>query len=249
MSATLATRPRSTSWLTSTSPMPSIFMTPREAQCRMVSRSLAGQLALTQRWSASPSARTTRPPQTGQCVGMRKERWSRGCSTTRTTLGITSPPRSTSTTSPMWTSRRSISSMLCSVARLTVDVQALYLVHVVQRGAADGGAADGHGLKPGDRSQLPGPPDLRHDVFNLRHARTRCVFIGGGPARRLAGIAEALPQVGAIYLHHHAVNFVRKLIAPGLPLANKGEDLTGIARDAPVGIHFETGGAQRLQGL
>ena len=41
-------------------------------------------------------------------------------STTRATLGITSPPRSTSTQSPIFTPSRSISSMLCSVARLTV---------------------------------------------------------------------------------------------------------------------------------
>ena len=40
--------------------------------------------------------------------------------TTRVTLGITSPPRSTITQSPMRTPSRSTSSWLCSVARETV---------------------------------------------------------------------------------------------------------------------------------
>ena len=103
--------------------MPSMFMTERAAKWRMLSRSLAGQLALTQRWSASPSSRTTLPPHSGHFSGMWNFLWPRGCclsSTTETTLGMTSPPRSTCTQSPIFTPRRSISSWLCRVARLTV---------------------------------------------------------------------------------------------------------------------------------
>ena len=51
--------------------MPSIFITPREAKCRIDSFRRAGQLVLMQRLAASPSSRTTLPPQTGHCAGMR----------------------------------------------------------------------------------------------------------------------------------------------------------------------------------
>jgi len=94
------TMPRSASWFTRASPRPSMFITPREAKCNIDSRSLAGQLALTQRWSASPSARTTCPPHSGQRLGKRIGFSSLPCLTTSTTLGMTSPPRSTLTVSP-----------------------------------------------------------------------------------------------------------------------------------------------------
>ena len=44
----------------------------------------------------------------------------RRSSTTLTTLGMTSPARRTITVSPIWRSKRCISSILCKVALLTV---------------------------------------------------------------------------------------------------------------------------------
>ena len=73
-----------------------------------------------QRLAASPSSRTTSPPHTGQCLGIRNGRRPAPCFTTRTTFGITSPERSISTSSPISTPSRAISSSLCSVARVTV---------------------------------------------------------------------------------------------------------------------------------
>ena len=71
-----------------------------------------------------PLARTTALPHSGQCGWENETARSRaGCSassTTSTTLGITSPPRSTFTQSPISKPRRSMKSALCSVARLTV---------------------------------------------------------------------------------------------------------------------------------
>ena len=75
---------------------------PRETKCWMPSNSLAGQETLVQTWAASSGARTTSQPQTGHAAGM----WNSGGSacprsvTTRTTWGITSPARSTTTESP-----------------------------------------------------------------------------------------------------------------------------------------------------
>ncbi len=48
-----------------------------------------------------------------------------------------------------------------------LHAQALDLVHVVQSGAADGGAADGHGLQGRDRREFPGASDLHQNVFDL----------------------------------------------------------------------------------
>ena len=51
--------------------MPSMFITPREAKCRIDSFNRAGQLVLMQRLAASASSRTILPPHTGHALGMR----------------------------------------------------------------------------------------------------------------------------------------------------------------------------------
>ena len=101
-----------------------MFMTLRAEKCSRLSSSRAGQSMFTQRWSASPSVRFTALPQTGQWSGKRNSRRGElspsGGGMTSTTLGMTSPPRSTSTWSPILRPSRAISSALCSVARPTV---------------------------------------------------------------------------------------------------------------------------------
>ena len=94
----------------------------RLAKWRSRSRSFAGQCGFGQRSATSPSERTVRSPQIGQVSGNRYATVSAGrrSRTTFTTLGITSPARSTNTVSPTRTSSRSISSWLCSVACSTV---------------------------------------------------------------------------------------------------------------------------------
>src|SRR5579862_980553 len=69
--------------------------------------------------------------------------------------------------------------------------QPLNFVHVVQRGAAYGGTADGHGLQPCYRRPLAGAAHLHLDVLDLRFARMRGVLVGYRPARRLSGIARS----------------------------------------------------------
>ena len=94
----------------------------RPAKCLSRSSSCAGHDAFGQRRSTSPSGFTAGVPQTGQRSGGDQGRAPFGLfsSTTRTTLGITSPPRSMRTVSPTRTSLRAISSSLWRVARLTV---------------------------------------------------------------------------------------------------------------------------------
>ena len=90
----------------------------------------------------------------------------------RVILGMTSPPRSTWTKSPMRTPRRAISSALCSVARVTV-------VPPMKTGASTATGVS-----------LPVRPTWKSDAVELRDAGARGEFIGDGPARGLAGEAE-----------------------------------------------------------
>ena len=99
-----------------------------------------------------PRARP-RAPHTGHFAGMLERASCRAgaCSlSTSTTSGITSPARRTRTVSPTRTSLRSTSSWLWSVARLTVTPE----------------TSTGWSMR--DRRELPGAPDLHHDVEHLR---------------------------------------------------------------------------------
>src|SRR6202012_5304602 len=133
------------------------------------------------RQSASPSARTRSVLQTwqhlGKTISFVPRVWSLACSfgggTTSVIFGMTSPPRSTETKSPILTPRRSISSALWSVARVTV-------VPPMKMGAS---AAPG-----GDLSCAA---NLKEDVFELGDAGACGELVGNGPARGFAGEAEA----------------------------------------------------------
>ena len=89
-----------------------MFMALRPQKWRMASRTTAGHAGFTQRSATSPGSRTAGSPQTGQRLGMTYGGASEGrfSSTTRTTLGMTSPPFSTMTVSPTRTSFRARSS-------------------------------------------------------------------------------------------------------------------------------------------
>ena len=108
---------------TSLTPNPSISKALRDAKCLIACLHCAGQnKPPVQRATASSSNCSTLEPQTGQFSGMTilsvlSRRFS---GTTRATSGITSPALRTITISPMRTSLRLISSILCKVALVTV---------------------------------------------------------------------------------------------------------------------------------
>ena len=115
--------PSSTRASTSLSPRPSMSMALRLTKCLMASFTWAPQLRpLGQRRAASPSSRSSSPSHTGQHSGATKALAPsmRLSSTACTTLGITSPALRMITVSASWRSKRAISSILCSVALLTV---------------------------------------------------------------------------------------------------------------------------------
>src|SRR5580704_2630356 len=84
--------------------------------------------------------------------------------------------------------------------------QALDLIHIVQRGIAHRGAADQHWGQFGDWREFPGAADLHANAFDLRDSGARCIFIGDGPARSLAGEAEFVLQAGAIHFDDDAID-------------------------------------------
>ena len=128
-------------------------------------------------------------------------------STTSVILGMTSPPRSTETKSPMRTPRRAISSGLWSVARVTV-------VPPMKTGAS---AATG--------VTLPVRPTWKRTSFELRDAGARGELVGDGPARGLAGEAEAALLGDGVDLDDDAVDLVAEGVAEGLGFGDEGEDL------------------------
>src|SRR5215469_7886228 len=201
--------------------MPSISMTPRPAKCRMDCWSRAGQLVLIQRLAASPSSRTTSPPHTGQCVGIRNGRRSEPCFTSRTTLGITSPLRSTRTRSPISTPKRPISSSLCSEAR-------------------HGNAADVHRLQKRNRRQRAGPSYKHLDVFDNGLSLVRGEFERDRPARRLRGPAQSSLFGDRVHLEHHAVDLIRQRFAFGLPMPVKLDHVVETGASRLIRIYFKS---------
>ena len=92
---------------------------------------------------------------------------------------------------PIFSPRRTMKSALCSVARLTV-------VPPINTGAS----------RPPASACRCGPP--ARNVLHLRHARLGGELVGNRPARRAAGVAQALLRSVRIHLQNHAVNLVAK---------------------------------------
>src|SRR5258708_1565841 len=61
--------------------------------------------------------------------------------------------------------------------------EAIDLVHVVERGAGNGGAANRDGFEPRHWSKLSSSAYLRNNVFDLRDAAAARALVGDGPTR------------------------------------------------------------------
>ena len=120
---------------------------------------------------------------------------------TRTTSGITSPALR----------------MHDRVA--DANVLALQFVDVVQRGVADGHAADEHGLEPRDGRQRAGAPHLPLDRAHRRHLLLGGKLVGDRPARRARNEAKLALLVDRIDLVDDAVDLVAKR-APLRPISS-----------------------------
>ena len=94
-----------------------------------------------------------------------------------------------------------------------LHAETLDLIHVVQRGARYGRAANRNRLQRGNRRQFPGTPDLHQDVFDLRDSAACRVLVCDCPARGFTGEPKFLLQPGSVDFDHNAIDFVGKIRA------------------------------------
>ncbi len=138
---------------------------------------------------------------------------------TSTTLGITSPPRSTLTQSPIFRPRP------------------LDEVGVVERGAADGGAADEDWRQFGYGGELAGAAHLHGDGEDLGDAGFGGELVGDGPARGAAGVAEALLGGVGVDFEDYAVDFVAECGALGFGFVDEsGHLVDGVRHGSRWGL-------------
>ena len=97
-----------------------------------------------------------------------------------------------------------------------------HLVLVVQRGQADGGAADEHRLQHGEGRGPAGAADRHHDVEQGGALLGR-ELVGDRPPRRLGREAQLVAVGEVVDLHHHAVDLVVEVVAVLLPVAQKAD--------------------------
>ena len=106
-----------------------------------------------------------------------------------------------------------------------VQAQPLDLVHVVERGAADGDAANLDGLEHGHGRKRSGAAHLDDDVVDHRGFLARGIFVGDGPARGFRREAEFVLHARGIHLDDDAIDFVRKFFALCVPGVAIGRSL------------------------
>ncbi len=153
-----------------------MFIARREAKCSRPRRRRAGHEAFSQRHTTSSSGLTSVLPHDGHASGMRQgcRCAGRSARTGPITLGMMSPPFSTTTMSPGRMSRRAISCSLCSVAICTVVPPSLT------------GSSTANGVT------APVRP-----TFTSIRSESRRRLLGrelerGGPSRKLRGRARAV---------------------------------------------------------
>ncbi len=90
------------------------------------------------------------------------------------------------------------------------DVFALHLVHVVQRGVADGDSADEHGFQTSYGRQRPGPAHLKLHAAHDRQLFLRGKLVSDRPPRSPGHEAELALPVEPVDLVHDAIDVVRQ---------------------------------------
>ena len=173
------------------------------AKCLSSCQRRSGQSRLGQRVNTRPASLTVGVPHDGQRAGGRSggERSGRStaCGAGETTCGITSPARSTITSSP------------------DADVLAREVLLVVQRRELDRDAADVDRLEHGERVQVAELADVPLHLVEPRDGGRGRELPRDRPARVAADGAEAPLQLEVVDLHHDAVDLEVERAAPLLP--------------------------------
>ena len=130
-----------------------------------------------------------------------------------------------------------------------LHAQAPDLIHVVQRGIADGRAPNRNRGQLGHRRQFPGAANLPAHVLELGDSRAGSVLVGDRPARSLAGKAEFVLQAGAIDFDDDAVNLVRQRIPLPLPRLDERPHFVHRMHKLVVRVDLESSRIERAQCL
>src|SRR5439155_9977974 len=100
-----------------------------------------------------------------------------------------------------------------------------------------------------DWGEFPRTPDLHVNIFDLRNARPRCIFVSNRPARSLAGKAELPVQSRTVDLDHDSINFVRQAFALLLPFADESPHFVEVRGQRATRVNLESGILKRIQCL
>ena len=185
------------------SPSPSMSIAPREPKWMIRWSRWNGHAGSTQRVSASPSAAHQRGAERARARGRERPTARR--------------PRAAATSTGPDDLGDDVAGLADDHGVAGAHVLGRDLVLVVQRGQADGGAADEHRLEHGERRRPAGAPDRHHDVLEQRRALLRRELVGDGPAGRLRREAELLALREVVDLHDDAVDLVAEVVAVLLP--------------------------------
>ena len=209
---------------------------PRETKCLSSCQRRSGQWRFGHLVNTLPAGLTVGVSQNGQRSGGRGGGGRSACSTTcgagEITWGMTSPARSTITSST------------------GADVLAEEVLLVVQRGELDDHAADRHRLERGKRVHVAELADVPHGP-----ACRRVTAVVGGNFQAIAQRgsrptdAEPALQLAGRHLDHHAVDLEVEPAAPLLPAQALGDHLVLGVQQLDVGVDAEAVLAQPLQRL
>ena len=129
------------------------------------------------------------------------------------------------------------------------QVEALDLVHVVERRVGDGHTPNEHGLELGHRRDGAGASHLELHVVQRGARLLRWILVGDGPAWLPGHLAELVAQGELVHLHHGAVDLVAERVALCFEVADVvaagGEVIAGLR----PGVDVEPPGAERIEGL
>jgi hypothetical protein len=123
------------------------------------------------------------------------------------------------------------------------------VVDVVQGGARDRDAADGHRLHHRHRGQHACAPDLPAHLAQRGDGAFGGVLVGDCPARGARRRPQLPLPVQTVDLDDHAVGSVVQFGAARRPLATEGDSLLHPAGDPRVRVHGEAPRPQLLQDL
>ena len=130
-----------------------------------------------------------------------------------------------------------------------MDVQGADLVFVYQRGALHHGAAQEHGLQVGHRRYRTGAAHLVVDGEDGRAGLFGLEFIRHGPTGALGGEAQ-LPLDGHLVdLDYNAVRGIGKVLAGGIPMADKVFDFGDAVADLPMFGYRQAPALSSLEGF